>query len=105
VLCPSLINVTLTSPVFTESDGEELFPPMTLNDVPSTSTFIRSVSIVKGRFLFLLISKNASPFNRTSLSDSVDSFLDKDFWEDYNIIEPDESLESAVNRLKKEEKK
>jgi len=40
-----------------------------------------------------------------SLSDSVESFLDKDFWEDYNIIEPDESLESAVNRLKKEEKK
>ena len=40
-----------------------------------------------------------------SLSDNVGSFFDKDFWEDYNIIEPDESLESAVNRLKKEEKK
>ena len=36
-----------------------------------------------------------------SLSDKVDNFMDPNFWEDYNIIEPDESLESAVNRLKK----
>ncbi len=40
-----------------------------------------------------------------SLSDKVISFFDKDFWEDYNIIEPDESLESAIGRLKKEEKR
>lgn len=37
-----------------------------------------------------------------SLSDRVNNFFDKDFWEDYNIIEPEESLEYAVNRLKKE---
>lgn len=37
-----------------------------------------------------------------SLSDKVSSFSDIAFWEDYNIIEPDESLESAVNRLKRE---
>jgi len=37
-----------------------------------------------------------------SLSDKVNSFYDPNFWEDYNIIEPDESLEYAVNRLKKE---
>lgn len=36
-----------------------------------------------------------------SLYDKVDSFYDKDFWEDYNIIEPDESLESAVNKLRR----
>ena len=36
-----------------------------------------------------------------SLSDKVSDFYDPDFWEDYNIIEPTESLESAVNRLKR----
>lgn len=40
-----------------------------------------------------------------SLSDKVSNFFDNDFWEDYNIIEPDESLESAIGRLKKEEKR
>ena len=36
-----------------------------------------------------------------SLSDKVTNFLDKNFWEEYNIIEPDESLENAVERLRK----
>lgn len=36
-----------------------------------------------------------------SLSDKVSSFYDPNFWEDYNIIEPTESLESAVSKLKK----
>ncbi|WP_165044109.1 carboxypeptidase-like regulatory domain-containing protein [Dysgonomonas sp. ZJ709] len=39
-----------------------------------------------------------------SLSDKVGSFYDQDFWEDYNIIEPTESLESAVTKLKKQNK-
>ena len=39
-----------------------------------------------------------------SLSDQVMNFYDKDFWGAYNIIEPTESLESAVNKLKKEYK-
>jgi len=44
-------------------------------------------------------------FNRNeSLSDKVTSFYDKNFWGAYNIIEPTESLESAVNKLKKEHK-
>ncbi|MDR3118534.1 MAG: carboxypeptidase-like regulatory domain-containing protein [Mediterranea sp.] len=38
---------------------------------------------------------------RNVLSDKVSSFYDEDFWEGYNIIAPTESLESAVNRLKK----
>jgi hypothetical protein len=38
-----------------------------------------------------------------SLSDKVTDFLDDDFWGAYNIIEPTESLESAVNRLKKQQ--
>lgn len=35
------------------------------------------------------------------LSDKVGDFYDGNFWEDYNIIEPTESLESAVNRLRR----
>jgi hypothetical protein len=31
----------------------------------------------------------------------VQDFYDEKFWEDYNIIEPTESLEYAVKRLKK----
>ncbi|MCD8313014.1 MAG: carboxypeptidase-like regulatory domain-containing protein [Bacteroidales bacterium] len=33
--------------------------------------------------------------------DMVDEYWDEDFWRDYNIIEPTESLESAVRRLRK----
>jgi hypothetical protein len=36
-----------------------------------------------------------------SLVDRVDDFYDLKFWEDYNIIEPTESLENAVDRLKR----
>lgn len=39
-----------------------------------------------------------------SLSDKVENFMDEDFWGAYNIIEPTESLESAVNKLKKQQK-
>ena len=40
---------------------------------------------------------------RTSdiLSDKAAEFLDPDFWKDYNIIEPTESLEHAVERLRR----
>ena len=41
---------------------------------------------------------------RESLSDKVMSFYDDNFWGAYNIIEPTESLEAAVNKLKKEYK-
>jgi len=44
-------------------------------------------------------------FNKNeSLSDKVMSFYDDNFWGAYNIIPPTESLESAVNKLKKEHK-
>ena len=32
-------------------------------------------------------------------SDKVTSFTDKEFWGDYNVIEPDQSIESAIRRL------
>lgn len=37
--------------------------------------------------------------------DRVDYFLDPHFWEDYNIIEPSESLDRAIDKLVKRRKK
>ena len=37
-----------------------------------------------------------------SLSDKVTDFIDEDFWGAYNIIEPTEPLESAVQKLRKQ---
>ncbi|KAA6349026.1 hypothetical protein EZS27_003547 [termite gut metagenome] len=42
--------------------------------------------------------------DKYSLSDKVSNFYDENFWEDYNIIAPTESLEAAVNKLKKTKK-
>ena len=39
---------------------------------------------------------------RQSLSQEVSLYQDENFWSSYNIIEPTESLENAVNRLKKQ---
>lgn len=39
-----------------------------------------------------------------SLSDKVSDFADEDFWGNYNVIEPTESLESAVNKLRKQKR-
>ena len=36
-----------------------------------------------------------------SLADKTKLYADPDFWKDYNIIEPTESLENAIGRLKK----
>ena len=38
-----------------------------------------------------------------SLADKTQVYADPDFWKDYNIIEPTESLEHAMGRLRKEE--
>ena len=37
--------------------------------------------------------------------DRVEYFDDPDFWADYNIIEPTESLENAIDKLKKKVRK
>ena len=47
------------------------------------------------------VSYKESFHNSDVLSDKVMDFYDKNFWEDYNIIEPTESLEQAVGKLKK----
>lgn len=53
--------------------------------------------------------KNAAPIpNRRAFSqneafyDRVDEYWNEDFWGSYNIIEPTESLENAVHKLKKQ---
>lgn len=46
--------------------------------------------------------KMHDPFGQYKIfSDIVDNYWDKDFWDEYNIIEPTESLEKAVDKLKK----
>lgn len=40
-----------------------------------------------------------------ALSDRVKDFADEEFWGDYNIIEPTESLENAVHKLKKQQER
>ena len=39
--------------------------------------------------------------NSDYLMDKTYEFQDPDFWKDYNIIEPSESLEHAIGRLRK----
>lgn len=47
------------------------------------------------------ISRKDAFGSREVFYDNVFSYWDKDYWEDYNIIEPTESLENAAARLKK----
>lgn len=47
------------------------------------------------------IARKAAFRQKDIFSDMVDNFNDSDFWKDYNIIEPSESLEKAVVRLGK----
>ena len=50
----------------------------------------------------LPISRRLSFNEHESLSKTVGNFYDENFWEAYNIIEPSESLETAVGRLKRQ---
>ncbi len=47
------------------------------------------------------IDRKSSFGQRDSFSQMVGNFSDPDFWKDYNIIEPTESLEHAIKKLKK----
>ena len=55
-----------------------------------------------------LMSQDATPIKHKNSFSMLDSFYDKveffadpSFWDDYNIIEPTESLEHAIHKLKK----
>lgn len=47
------------------------------------------------------VSRNEAFKTKDILSDKAAEFQDPDFWKDYNIIEPSESLEHAIGRLRK----
>ncbi len=57
-----------------------------------TSTTNQDVHPIRGRDSF---------DQRDAFFDKVDFFRDSTFWQDYNIIEPTESLDKAVNKLLK----
>lgn len=70
----------------------------------STSYTIVSEMVVtdgKTQDIEKIPNKEAFKLNQ-SLTDCVSNFYDENFWEDYNIISPTESLESAMNKLKKQ---
>ena len=49
--------------------------------------------------------KSRDSFKRTQVFDDiVDEYWDPDYWKDYNIIEPTESLDTAVKKLRKRNK-
>ncbi len=37
-------------------------------------------------------------------TEEVSAFADPDFWGDYNVIEPDQSIETAIRRLSRKVK-
>lgn len=57
-----------------------------------TDRMNKDVKPIKGRDTF---------DSHDSFYDRVDYFLDPDFWEDYNIIEPTETLDRSIGRLLK----
>ena len=72
-----------------------------------SSTFTTSTEMV-------MVDRNDRPEERIRMKDAfkqrevfydvVEAYWNEDFWKDYNIIEPTESLESAVKKLKKQKK-
>ncbi|MDR2585799.1 MAG: carboxypeptidase-like regulatory domain-containing protein [Prevotellaceae bacterium] len=53
---------------------------------------------------FMPISRSSAFGLSESLSTKVSHFYDENFWGAYNIIEPTESLESAVSKLKRQQR-
>ena len=68
-------------------------------------TVMSEMVVTESREEHVSIIPRKESFNeRESLSDKVMNFYDDNFWGAYNIIEPTESLELAVNKLKREYK-
>lgn len=73
--------------------------------------FSTNYSVVSEMIVTDIKEENISKISRKSafkdshvLSEKVSNFYDDDFWKDYNIIEPTESLESAISKLRKQYK-
>lgn len=69
-------------------------------------THITSVNEMAATYLYppeqtAMPSRKESFSSRSSLSDKVELYEDPLFWKDYNIIEPTESLEKAIGKILK----
>ncbi|MGB3776652.1 MAG: carboxypeptidase-like regulatory domain-containing protein, partial [Leeuwenhoekiella sp.] len=40
--------------------------------------------------------------SRTILADEASGFADPDFWGSYNVIEPDKSIQSAIDKIQRQ---
>lgn len=68
----------------------------------STYTTTSEVVMVDRDEMPITNIKSRDSFKRYHVFDDVvDEYWDPNYWKDYNILEPTESLESAVNKLKK----
>lgn len=71
----------------------------------TTYSIVSEMVVTDGREDNITGIPNRMAFKESQvLSDKVSNFMDEDFWGAYNIIEPTESLDSAVNKLKKQHK-
>ena len=70
---------------------------------PRHTTVNKGAKICKENNITAIPYKAAFKQNHV-FSDKVDNFTSDNFWGGYNIIEPTESLEHAVNKLKKQQK-
>ena len=54
----------------------------------------------------LLTNKQTKKLKSNSiLQDQVSGFSDPDFWGEYNIIEPEKSIETAIKKIKRQVEK
>lgn len=68
----------------------------------STYTSIAEMVMVDRKDTTHAKTKFAETYGKRKIfSDLVENYWEPDFWKDYNIIEPSESLEKAVKKLKK----
>ena len=69
----------------------------------SSYTAFSEMVVTDGRKALSPASPTRTPSNgSTVFYDLVDEYWNEDFWRNYNIIEPTESLENAVSKLRKQ---
>ncbi|WP_111309147.1 carboxypeptidase-like regulatory domain-containing protein [Confluentibacter sediminis] len=70
----------------------------------STYTLNSEMAITDWKINDMKLSKNNKPLllPSTILSDQTSGFADPEFWGAYNIIEPEKSIETAIEKIKKQ---